>query len=349
MPYTRAAGYDCRTSLRRPQLPQPLTIALTVRFDEAGLDAIRAVDPRIELINLAEHFGAAMPEGEAKATVLAGLRSAEVIAGSNRLTTEYFDAAPNLRWLQVMNAGLERLHRQGVLQRGFMVTNGSGLAAAPIAEWCIGAMFALAKRFPGYVQHQGRHEWLRIRGATAIEGKTCGIVGLGAIGRATAVRARALGMRVVASRRTVEGSDPDCDELIPYSRLHDLLAQSDFVVLCVPLTDETTGLIDDAALRAMKPTAHILNIARGPVIDQDALIAALREGRLAGAALDVTTPEPLNPESALWDLPNVLITPHTSGSSDRRDGTAAALFVENLKRYIKGEKLLNLARPDLGY
>jgi phosphoglycerate dehydrogenase-like enzyme len=128
-----------------------------------------------------------------------------------------------------------------------------------------------------------------------------------------------------------------------------LLAQSDFVVLCVPLTDETTGLIDDAALRAMKPTAHILNIARGPVIDQDALIAALREGRLAGAALDVTTPEPLNPESALWDLPNVLITPHTSGSSDRRDGTAAALFVENLKRYIKGEKLLNLARPDLGY
>lgn len=330
-------------------MPQPLTIALTTRFDDASLDAIRAVDPRIELINLAQHFGAAMPEGEAKGAVLAALSGAEVIVGSNRLTTEYFDAAPNLRWLQVMNAGLERLDRQGILQRGFLVTNGSGLAAVPVAEWCIGAMFALAKRFPGYFQHQGKHEWTRIRGATAIEGKTCGIVGLGAIGRATAVRARALGMRVVASRRTVEGADPDCDELIPYARLHDLLAQSDFVVLCVPLTRETTGLIDAAAIAAMKPGAHILNIARGSVIDQEALIAALREGTLAGAALDVTTPEPLNAESELWDLPNVLITPHTSGSSDRRDGTAAALFVENLRRYIKGETLLNLARPDLGY
>lgn len=330
-------------------MPQPITIALTVHFDDAGLEAVRAVDSRVAVLDLAAKFRGGLPEGEDKASVLAALRDAEVIVGSNRLTTEYFDAAPNLRWLQVMNAGLERLDRQGILQRGFMVTNGSGLAAAPIAEWCIGAMFALAKHFPGYAQHQGRHEWLRIRGATAIEGKTCGIVGLGAIGRATAARARALGMRVVASRRTVDGADPDCDELIPYPRLHDLLAQSDFVVLCVPLTRETTGLIDDAALRAMKPSAHILNIARGSVIDQAALIAALREGRLAGAALDVTTPEPLDRESELWDLPNVLITPHTSGSSDRRDGAAAALFVENLKRYIKGERLLNLARPDLGY
>ncbi len=330
-------------------MPQPLTIALTVRFDETGIEAIRSVNPRINLLDLSGHFRAGLPTEDDKPAVLAALNDVEILVGSNRLTAEYFDAAPKLRWLQVLNAGLERLDRQGILQRGFLVTNGSGLAAAPIAEWCIGAMFALAKRFPGYARHQANHEWTRIRGATSIEGKTCGIVGLGAIGRATAVRARALGMRVIACRRTVESADPDCDELIPYSRLHDLLAASDFVVLCVPLTRETTGLIDAAAIAAMKPTAHILNIARGAVIDQDALIAALREGRLAGAALDVTSPEPLDAGSPLWDLPNVLITPHTSGSSDHRDGTAAALFVDNLQRYIKGERLLNLARADLGY
>jgi phosphoglycerate dehydrogenase-like enzyme len=156
-------------------------------------------------------------------------------------------------------------------------------------------------------------------------------------------------MRVVACRRTVDGDDPDCDALIPYSNLHELLAQSDFVVLCVPLTRETTNLIDAPALKAMKRTASILNIARGAVIDQAALEVALRDGTIASAALDVTTPEPLPAESSLWALPNVLITPHSSGASDRRDGTALALLLENLRRYLANEPLKNLARPELGY
>ena len=330
-------------------MPQPLVVALTVRFDAADLAAIRAVDPRIELRDYSEFFRGGLPDGDAKSQVLAGLGDVEVIAGSNRLTAEYFDAAPNLRWLQVLNAGLERLDRAGILRRGFIVTNGSGLAAGPIAEWVIGAMLALAKQFPGYIRNQDRHAWERIRGATVLEGKTCGIVGLGAIGRATAKRARAFGMNVIATRRTAEGDDPDCDELLPYSELTRLLGQSDYVVLCVPLTRETAHLIGAAELKAMKPSAAIVNIARGDVIDQAALIAALQDGTIAAAALDVATPEPLGPESPLWDLPNVLVTPHTSGSSDRRDGAAAALFIENLRRYIKGESLLNLSRPDLGY
>lgn len=330
-------------------MPQPLTIALTVRFDDQSIEAIQALDPRIVVKNFAEEFRSGPLSGESRERVLFEFRDVEVLVGNNRLEAEYFDSAPNLRWLQVMNAGLERLDRQGILQRGFFVTNGSGLSAAPIAEWCIGAMFALAKLFPSYLRNQDRHAWERIRGATVLEGKTCGIVGLGAIGRATAQRARALGMRVIASRRTVEGVDPDCDELLPYGDLLSLLSRSDYVVICVPLTRETHHLIDSAALAAMKPTAAILNIARGDVIDQDALVAALREGRLGGAALDVTTPEPLGPESPLWDFPNVLITPHTSGSSDRRDGSAAALFIDNLQRYLRGEPLRNLARPELGY
>ena len=330
-------------------MPDPLRIALMVRFQEDELAAIRALDPRIELLDYGEAMRGAGPDEATKAAILDSLRDVEVMVGTNRLPVEYFDAATNLRWFQAMNAGLERLDRANILQRGFAVTNGSGLASAPIAEWCIAAMFALAKQFPAFIRNQERHAWERVRGGMVLEGKTCGIVGLGAIGRETAKRARAIGMKVVGCRRTVEGDDPDCDAMVSYANLPGLLSQSDFVVLCVPLTRETTHLIDAAALRAMKPTASILNIARGEVIDQEALIAALKEGTIASAALDVTTPEPLPPESELWGLPNVMITPHSSGASDRREGTAAALFAENLRNYLDGAALKNLARPELGY
>lgn len=326
-----------------------LPIALMVRFDDESIAAMKAMDSRIEVIDHHQVLRGTPPEGAEKARLLASLEPVEVMVGTNRLEPEYFDAAPNLRWFQAMNAGLERLDRAGILQRGFAITNGSGLASAAIAEWCIAAMFALAKQLPAYGRLQSASSWERLRGGLALEGKTCGIVGLGAIGRETAKRARANGMRVVASRRTVEGEDPDCDELLPYSNLSAMLRQSDYVVLCVPLTRETTHLIDGQALKLMKPTASILNIARGEVIDQEALIDALKDGTIASAALDVTTPEPLPAESPLWRLPNVMITPHVSGASDRREGTASGLFLENLRRYLAGEPLKNLARPELGY
>ncbi|MGE0601995.1 MAG: D-2-hydroxyacid dehydrogenase [Dehalococcoidia bacterium] len=330
-------------------MAEPLRIALMTRFDEEAVATIKQLDPRISILDYGNVLRGSPPEGAEKQAVLNSLADVEIMVGSNRLEVEYFDAAPALRWFQAMNAGLERLDRQGLLQRGFAVTNGSGLASAAIAEWCIGAMFALAKQFPAYLRNQDAHRWEYVRGGIALEGKTCGIVGLGAIGREVAKRARAMGMRVVASRRTVEGADPDCDGVFPYSALHALLAESDFVVLCVPLTRETHHLIDAAALRAMKPTASILNIARGDVIDQSALVAALKDGTIASAALDVTTPEPLPPDDPLWSMPNVFITPHASSASDRRAGTAAALFLDNLRRYLAGESLRNLARPDLGY
>jgi phosphoglycerate dehydrogenase-like enzyme len=320
-----------------------------LRFDEQSIAAIKAVDPRITVLDHGHVLRGPGPDEAGKGAILSTLGEVEVMVGTNRLPVEYFDAAPKLKWFQAMNAGLERLDRQGLLRRGFAVTNASGLTAAPIAEWVIGEMFALSKLTPAYLRNQERHTWERIRGATMLEGKTCGVVGLGAIGRATARKARALGMRVVASRRTVTGDDPDCDELLSYAELPTLLGQSDFVVLCVPLTSETTHLIDAQALEAMKPTASVINIARGDVIDQDALIAALRGGTIASAALDVTSPEPLNAESPLWDLPNVLITPHISSASDRNDGAAGELFIDNLRRYLANEPLANLAKPELGY
>ena len=138
------------------------------------------------------------------------------MVGTNRLPVEYFDAAPNLRWFQAINAGLERLDRAGVLQRGFAVTNGSGLASAPIAEWCIGAMFALAKQFPAYTRHHDRRAWERIRGGVVLEGKTCGIVGLGAIGAETAKRVAPSGCALLP-RPHRRRRRPRCDAMVPYS------------------------------------------------------------------------------------------------------------------------------------
>jgi len=329
-------------------MTDPLTIALMVRFDPESIEAIKALDSRIEILD----FGTVLrtpPEDEEKARILAALALAEIMVGTNRLAVEYFDATPNLRWFQAMNAGLERLDRAGVLQRGFAVTNGSGLASSPIGEYCAATMMMLAKQLHRYTRNQLDHKWEPMRGGATLVGKTCGVIGLGAIGREAAKRARALGMRVVASRRTADGTDPDCDELIAYSDLRSLLAQSDYVIVAAPLTRETHHLLDAAAFAAMKPTASVINIARGELIDQDALFEALQAGTIASAALDVTTPEPLPADHPLWDLPNVLITPHISGASDRREGTAAALFMENLQRYLKGEPLKNLARPELGY
>lgn len=330
-------------------MPEPLVIAALIRLDPGAIRQLEALDPRIEVRDFGDVMRGPGPDPAQKSAVLEALRDAEVMIGSNRLPVEYFDAAPRLRWFQAMNAGLERLDASGVLRRGFAVTNGSGLAAPAISEWVVAAMFALAKQFPAYGRNQAAHRWNRVPGGVALEGKTCGILGLGAIGRETARRARALGMRVIASRRTAGGDDPDCDLLLPHGDLHGLLAESDFVVICLPLTGETQGLIDREALAAMKPTASLINIARGGIVDQDALCDALRDGVIASAALDVTTPEPLPADSLLWDLPNLLITPHTSGASDRRDGTATSLLVENVGRYLAGLPLRNLARPDLGY
>ena len=330
-------------------LADPLRIALMLRFEAHDIAAIQQIDPRISVLDYGQVLRGTPPDGAEKDELLRTLADVEIMVGTNRLAVEYFDAAPNLRWYQAMNAGLERLDRAGILQRGFAVTNGSGLSSPAIGEWCMAAMFALAKQFPGYVRNQSEARWEHIRGGVSISGKTCGIVGLGSIGREVAKRARAMGMRVIASRRTVDGPDPDCDSVVPYSALHSLLAESDFVVICVPLTRETHHLIDSAALAAMKPTASILNIARGDVIDQAALTAALKAGTIASAALDVTTPEPLPADDPLWALPNVFITPHASWASDNRDGAAAALFIDNLKKYLAGEPLLNLARPELGY
>lgn len=182
--------------------------------------------------------------------------------------------------------------------------------------------------------------------------RTVGIIGLGAIGGEVARLAKGIGMKVIATRRSAtrrESGVFGVDELYPYLDLLQMLSESDLVVIAAPLTAETRGMIGEAELRAMRPTAYLINVARGPIINQSALIKALREGWIAGAGLDVFETEPLPPDSELWDLPNVILSSHMAGSTDRRSQRVLGLFCENLRRYLAGEQLLNVIDRQQGY
>lgn len=333
-------------------MPDRIPVAITFRLRPELVQQIEALDPRIEVRALPQLGGRdaeALPPDE-HAAALAALADAEIMFGPNSIANAYLDGAPMLKWFQVINAGVDRMAELGQLQRGFTVTTASGLAAVPIAEWVMGAMLMLCKGMNRHFVNQQKHTWDSHFGPE-LRGKTIGIVGMGAIGRETAKRARAFEMRVIATRRTVTAgaTDPDCDLLLPYGELDTLLAESDYVVLCVPLTAETTGMIGADQFAKMKPTASIVNIARGQVIDQAAMIRALREGTIAAAALDVTDPEPLPPENELWDIENVLITPHISGAVEGYGTKASQIFIRNLERYLRGEELENVVDPVLAY
>ncbi len=258
--------------------------------------------------------------------------------------------APHLRWLQLTSAGVDRAARSGLIETDLMVTSASGLHATPIGEYVLCVMLMFCKGAQRFVRAQERQEWVRYM-PQELYGKTVGVVGMGHIGAEVARLAKAFGCRILATRRsaTAPTKDEVADELLPPSDLPHLLAESDFVVLAVPLTTETRHLIGEAELRAMKPTAVLINIARGAVVDEAALVRALDEGWIAGAGLDVFEQEPLPPESELWGLESVIMSPHISGGTEIYNQRAVGIFCENLRRYLAGEPLMNLADPERGY
>jgi phosphoglycerate dehydrogenase-like enzyme len=332
-------------------LAAPLNITVAFRIDDDSSARIAAVDPRVQLFHAPELASRHAPEGTRKDEVFAALAQTEVMFGQNRTAPEYFDAAPKLKWFQAINAGIERMDNLGLLTRGFAVTTAAGLASTGIAEYAIGTMIMLARDLHGMVRNQDQRTWARDARSLELRGKTLAVLGLGEIGRETARRARAFGMYVIASRRTAApgATDPDCDELLSYSEIGTLLARADFLVVAVPLTAETNGMLGAAEIALMKHGAFVVNVARGAVFDQAALTQALSDGRLAGAALDVFDPEPLATDDPLWTLPNVIVTPHISGSVEGYTEKAVEIFVANLRRYIVGEELAHRASPELGY
>lgn len=274
----------------------------------------------------------------------------EVVAGW--WPYELFLRGRSLRWVQQWGAGADWLTRRPeYAQMGFTLTNVSGVHAIPISEHILAFLFAFARDFKRAMRGQTRREWLHSEDMTVFElaGKTLLLVGVGAIGARTAELASALGMRVLGVRRNAALSAPGVDAMFSLDSLPDILPQADFVVLTVPLTHETRGMIGEPELRAMKPSAYIVNIGRGGTIRQDELIRALQESWIAGAGLDVFDPEPLPDDSPLWEMDNVIITSHYSGLTPHYMERAMAIFLDNLRRYTTGEPLRNVVDKELGY
>lgn len=360
-------------------------VRVLIGTEEVSIEAVAALDPRISVAEVTDallyelwqrrrrirvrpietwlrerggripmeaFLGEESPPASAQGDLDTLLREVEVLCcNTNRVPTDVVSRAPRLRWVQVTGAGVDYLAETGLLDSSVVVTNGSGVHSIPLGEFALAFMFMLAvnaSRLFGQKEKRLFRPYLR----TELFGKTVGVVGLGAIGSGVARLAKAIGMRVVASRRSAVGRERgvfDIDEIYPPQDLLELLAVSDFVVLSVPLTPETTRLIGERELRAMRPGAYLINIARGGVVDEQALIRALKEGWIAGAALEVFEREPLPPESELWGMPNVIISPHMGGQTEMHVERLTQLFCENLRRYLSGEALINVVDKSLGY
>ncbi len=329
-----------------------VVVAFPWNADDAMLAPLRAEFPELEIVAqpYLGKFGHHVPGGsdELSAAELAvWARAGAAIALD--VPPGIGELAPGLGWIQAIGAGIDHLAGSG-LPDACVVTNAAGVAAAPIAEFAIGRLLAVWKRFGEIDEQQRVHAW-KAQFGKLVEGQTLGIIGLGAIGSAVAARARAFGMHTIGTRRSYKEGDAHhaVDELYGTAHLHAVLARCDAVVVSAPGTPETENLFDAAAFAAMKPDAVFCNVGRGSLVDEPALIEALRSGHLGAAILDVTRQEPLPPDDPLWDAPNIFISPHCSTSQERYNDKLFALFADNLGRYLRGEELRNVVDRRAGY
>jgi phosphoglycerate dehydrogenase-like enzyme len=332
-------------------------VLCTLPFTKEQLDKLRAVSPRLVVDQVTCHTGEEVAQAlDEEVGVLYTIH-----------VNFPLERALNLKWVQLHWAGVDHVLGTPLWESDVSITTTSGIHTTPIAEYVFASILAFTCHVPRMLYHQKRHEWPKGRwslfAGPELRDQTMGIVGYGSIGREVGRLARAFGMRVLATKRRVgerrdtgyelpatgdpEGTAPA--KMFPPSQLREMLAQSDFVVLAAPLTPETEGLIGEEELRAMKPNAYLVNIARGQIINEAALIRALQEGWIAGAGLDVFEQEPLSSNSPLWDLENVILSPHVAGFTIHYDERATDLFAENLRRYLVGEPLLNLVDRERGY
>ena len=267
-----------------------------------------------------------------------------------------FPSATRLRWVQSPAVGVGSLMFPELLASPVVITSARGIRARSIAEHVIGVTIALARRLPVAMRAQIDHRWAQdalegpSSGVRSLGGLRMGIIGLGSIGMEIVGLATPFGIRVSAIRRRARNPPPaGVDDVLPPEGLPAVLAKSDVVVLAVPHTPETKQIIGRAEIDGMKRGALLINIARGKLIDDGAVIEALKDGRLGGVALDVFTREPLDPASPYWDLPNVIVTPHTAGAMQDYWSPLVALFSDNLRRFERGETLLNVVDKDAGY
>src|SRR2546425_1294045 len=334
-------------------MADPLVVLIASPLEPEHIERIRAVDPRIEVLHdadllprpryVSDHTGAPTtrtPEQEER--FLDMLRRAEVMFDFDRAHFRDLAAvAPRLRWLQATSAGIgQMVQRVGLDRTDITFTTASGVHARPLADFCLMAMLMFAKNYVWMERDKRAKRWERYCGEE-LTGKTLAIVGVGHIGQEVARHGKRMDMRVTGMRRS--GTPvPDIDKLFDRAELHAMLREADFVVLAAPHTPETEGIIGEGELAVMKPSAVLINIGRGALVDEDALIRALLEKRLAGAALDVFRAEPPPDDSPLWDMPNVIISPHSASTVAQENARITELFCDNLRRYLDGRPLRNV-------
>jgi phosphoglycerate dehydrogenase-like enzyme len=332
-----------------------LSPILSARYRSRDLERIRAAAPGARLVTVSIEGLADGPLDDVEVMLRGWLNS----DAFDRLLTR----APKLAWVHSATSGVERALTPASRERGLIVTNARGVFSRPIAEYVLMMILAVSRRLPQLLELQRERTWQPLEGAE-LRDVTVGIVGLGSIGRAVGALATAFGCRVIAVRRrpsTASEATPahDGDDLSfgeamldrvgGPETLPELLGESDFIVLAAPLTPETEDMINADTLAQVKPGAWLINVARGRLIDERALLRALRDGPLGGAVLDTFREEPLPALSSFYELPNVIVTPHTAWSSGRVLDRSVDLFCDNLRRFANGEPLLNVVDPAAGY
>lgn len=273
----------------------------------------------------------------------------EIIFGS--CSEEMLPRVPNLKWIQSSSAGMDAFLYPALRESDIVVTNAAGLYGPNVADQGFALLLALTRGIHHFARRQDNHNWDRNIPTPIIElpDLTIGIVGMGGIGGFMANRAKGFDMYVIAVDAFRTDKPENVDDLMPIDQLPDLMRRSDIVMIACLLTDETRGLINAENLALMKPTAYFINVARGPIVDQNAIVEVLQQGKIAGAGLDVTEVEPLEKDSPLWDMENVVISPHVAGVSQRRLPRLVEFFCGNLKKYMARELLDNVVQKDRGF
>jgi len=301
-------------------------------------------------VSRADEIARALPHDEVielkDGAALTGAADVEIAIGPNDpdRARAIIAALPRLRWYHTVGAGVDRLLVPEIVQRAdLVVTNNSGAYDVPIAEHVMATIFAAAKHLPQLHAAQQRHEWVPDPHDREVHGATLVILGMGSIGGELAKLAEGAGMRAIGIRRTAR------DGSLAPDRLREVAAQADYLAVCAPLTAQTRGIVSEDVIARLPAHAWVINIARGPIVDEPALLRACRDGRIGGAAIDAWWQEPLPADSEWWTLPNVIVTPHVSFSSDRVRERTVALIVENLRRFKAGVELLNVVDKQRGY
>lgn len=254
----------------------------------------------------------------------------------------------NLKWVHYTSSGIgQQLHVKELNAKGVITTSSTGANAEPVAQTGITGLLMLARGFGSHIHHQAKRKWKPIRGIALpddLRGQTLLLIGVGAIGKKVAAYAQAFGLNVIGVRRTPRAPDDTVNELHPPDELPELYPRADWIMLCCPLTNETENLLNADAFNRMKKGVKLINIARGEIVDDEAMLEALKSGQLGGAALDAHRQEPLPVDSPLWDMPNVIISPHNASASTGNEPRSAEMFVANFGHWVRGEALFNVQR-----